>query len=115
MGVPDLFDERTFKVSPAEWGQHLLRYHTGQFVDGFREHRVVWAIVNTVLMSEAKGKGHAVHRNVLRRQGHRLVGGSVMTRNELRRLLQDEDALRGMVNQVMVVGRDVPSTAMQMS
>ena len=51
----------------------------------------------------------------MRRQGHRLVGGAVMTRNELRSVLQDEDALRGMVNQVMVVGRDVPSSPMQMS
>ena len=48
---------------PAEWVQHLLRCDTGQFVDGRREHRVVWAMVNTVLLSEAAGKGFAVVAN----------------------------------------------------
>ena len=114
MGVADLHDSRTWTVSPAEWVQHILRLSTGQFVDSRREHRVIWAMVNTVLLSEAAGKGFAVHRSIMKRQGHRLVGGSVLTRSELRAMIENEESIRAMVNQVMVVGRDVRSTPMQM-
>ena len=68
-GIADLYDDRLWKVAPWEWAQHMLRYWTGHFVSKRREHRVVWAIVNTVLMHEAAGKGVAVHRSVMRRQG----------------------------------------------
>ena len=107
MGIADLYDRRTWTVSPAEWVQHMLRLSTGQFVDGRREHRVVWAMVNTVLLAEAAGKGFAVHRSVMKRQGHRLVGASVLTRSELRAMIENEESVRSMVNQVMVIGRDV--------
>ena len=107
MGIADLYDERPVPVSPAEWVQHMLRYFTGQFVSSRREHRVVWAMVNTVLLSEAAGKGVAVHRNVLRRQGHRLVGGAVLTASRLRDMIQNEESARSIVNQIQVLGRDV--------
>ena len=80
MGIADLFDQRPVKVTPQEWAQHLLRYHTGQFVNGLRGHRVLWCIVNAVLLSEARGKGFAVQRNVMRRMGCRVVGHDLMTR-----------------------------------
>ena len=44
-------------VTAAEWMQHMIRYHTGQFVCGARGHRIVWAMVDTVLIGEASGKG----------------------------------------------------------
>ena len=115
MGIADLYDSRPVPVTPAEWAQHLLRYWTGQFVSSAREHRVVWAMVNTVLLSEAAGKGAAVHRSVLRRQGFRLVGGEVLTKSRLRAMLRNEEEARAIVNQVMVIGKDVRSTPMQMS
>ena len=49
-----------------------MRYHTGQFVHGLRGHRVLWAMVNTLLLREAAGKGYAVRRKVMRRQGGRI-------------------------------------------
>ena len=56
-----------------------------------------------------------MYPNVLRRQGYRLVGGALLTRHEVRRVFQDENAFSGLVNQVIIVGPDVPSTDMQMS
>ena len=73
MGIGDLHEERIWKVSGPEWLQHLLRFWTGHFVDGQDCHRCVWAMVNSVLMAEAAGKGFAVHRNVMRRLGGRVV------------------------------------------
>ena len=55
MGIADLHDPRVRAVTPQEWAQHLLRYHTGQFVSGLRGHRVVWAIVNALLLSSGFG------------------------------------------------------------
>ena len=98
MGIADLHDDRVLKVSPAEWVQHMLRYHTGHFVHGLRGHRVVWAMVNTLLMGEAAGKGFAVHRNVLRRQGGRLRGAELLTKGRLREMLEDEQAVRSLVH-----------------
>ena len=112
MGIVDLHDPRTHKVSPQDWAQHLLRYHTGHFVHGLRGHRVVWAIVNAVLLSEARGKGYAVQRNVLRRIGCRMVGHHHMSRGELRDLMGQKDGVRSIVHQLMSVGRDVRATPM---
>ena len=80
MGIADLYDPRVRAVTPQEWAQHLLRYHTGQFVCGLRGHRVVWAIVNAVL------EFFAVQRNVMRRMGCRMVG---QVGEEARQLGQD--------------------------
>ena len=113
MGVGDLRDERPRKVTTAEWVQHMLRYHWGQFVNGMRGHRVVWAMVNSMLLEEAGGKGFAVHRNVMRREGGRLRGGEGLTREGLRRMLDDEDMVRRLVHELMTVGKDVRSTPMQ--
>ena len=112
MGIADLYDARTLPISPAEWVQHMIRYHTGQFVHGSRGHRVIWAMVNTVLIGEASGKGFAVHRNLLRRQGFRSLGSQVLTKGRLRAMLEDEEAIRSIVHQLMVVGRDVRTTPM---
>ena len=112
MGIADLHDPRVRAVTPQEWAQHLLRYHTGQFVSGLRGHRVVWAIVNAVLVSEARGKGFAVQRNVMRRMGCRMAGQSPMTRGELRELMGQEEGVRGIVHQLMTVGKDVRATPM---
>ena len=43
------------------------------------------------------------------------MGSSVLTRSELRAMIENEESVRSMVNHVMVVGRDVRSTPMQMS
>ncbi len=112
MGIADLHDPRVRPATPQEWAQHLLRYHTGQFVCGLRGHRVVWAIVNAVLVSGARGKGFAVQRNVMRRMGCRMVGQSPMTRGELRTLMGQEEGVRGIVHQLMTVGKDVRATPM---
>jgi len=114
MGVGDLYDSlRLLKVSAAEWVQHLLRYWTGHFVGGMRGQRVVWAIVNTLLLEEARSRGFGIYRNVMRRVGYGLEGGGVLTKARLREMLNDEDQARVLVNQLMNVGRDVRSTPMQ--
>ncbi len=87
MGIADLYDPCVRAVTPQEWAQHLLRYHTGQFVCGLHGHRVVRAIVNAVLVLEARGKGFAVQRNVVRRMGCRMAGQSPMTPGELREMM----------------------------
>ena len=77
MGIGDLHEERPRKVSPEVWVQHLLRYRTGHFAGGPRKQRVLWALVNVLLLSEARGRGYAIFRNVVRRTGLGLTGGRV--------------------------------------
>ena len=113
MGVADLSDERPRKVSTVEWVQHLLRYRWGQFARGGRGHRVLWAMVNRMLLEEARGKGYAVQRNVMRREGFRLRGVEVLTRAGLRRMMEDGEVVRRLVHELMSVGRTVRSTPMQ--
>ena len=57
MGIADLYEERPRHVSAEVWVQHLLRYRTGQFVGGPRKQRVLWAMVNVLLLSEARSRG----------------------------------------------------------
>merc|ERR1712032_1238046 len=68
MGVANLYEDpgRPWKVSVEDWVQHLLRYRTGQFVRGVRGQRVLWAMVNTLLLTEARGKGFGIYRNTVR-------------------------------------------------
>ena len=80
MGIGGLHDDTPRQVSPAEHVQHLLRLLSGRVVNGLRGHRLVWALVNSVLVGEAAGKGFAVHRNVMRRLGGRVTGASVDAR-----------------------------------
>ena len=87
MGIGDLHEERPKKVSIEEWVQHLLRYWTGHFVGGLRGQRVVWSMVNALLLSEARSRGHGIYRNVLRRVGFRVEGGCVLTKRKLKELL----------------------------
>jgi hypothetical protein len=60
MGIGDLHEQRHHKVSVDEWVQHMLRYRTGQFVGGLRGQRVVWSMVNALLLSEARSRGFAM-------------------------------------------------------
>ena len=115
MGIGGLHSDTPRPVSPAEHVQHLLRLLSGRVVNGLRGHRLVWALVNSVLVGEAAGKGFVVHRNVMRRLGGRVEGTSVLTRRRLRELMESEETARSIVGQLMSVGRDVRSTPMQRS
>ena len=117
MGLADPCDpDRPRDVSRKEHVQHLLRYRTGHFVEGRRGHRVIWTLVNSELINEAAGKGFAVHSCVMKRlRGGVVDCGSVLTRAQLRDIMKDEAAVRTMVNQLTVMGRDVRSTPMQWS
>ncbi len=115
MGLGDPYGERPMKVTVVEAVQHLLRHKDGLCVDGRRGHRVLWALVNTVLLDEAAGKGFAVHRNVMRRQGRGLEGRAVLTKRQLKEMMDSEETARALVYQLMSVGRDVRSTTMQWS
>ena len=75
MGIADLYEERPRPVSAAVCVQHLLRYRTGQCLGGARGQRVLWAMVNTLLLTEARGRGFGIYRNVVRRVGLGLEGG----------------------------------------
>ena len=114
MGIGDMYEERPRKVSAEEWVQHMIRYRTGQFVGGPRGQRVLWAMVNMLLLSEARGKGWGIYRNTVRRGGLGMEeGGRVMTKGRLRAILADEHRARILVGQLSTVGRDVRSTTMQ--
>jgi len=114
MGIADMYDQRLLDdVSGAQWVQHMLRHSSGMCVQGLRGHREVWAFVNTLLLEEAYGKGFAVQRNVMRRIGGRVVGHKITTKAQLREMIEDEQAVRTLVHQLMSVGRDVRSTPMQ--
>ena len=105
MGIGGLHDEQVlqgaFQVSPAEHVQHLLRLMSGRVVNGLRGHRLVWALVNSVLAGEAAGKGFVVHRNVMRRLGGRVEGTSVLTRRRLRELMESEETARSIAGQLI--------------
>ena len=117
-GAADPHDDsmRKVPVSQSECVQHLLRYCTGHTVEGLRGHRFVWALVNSMLVSEASQKNYAVYRSVLRRLGGRVgfraTGGEVLRKSQLREMIETEHTMRTVVNQLMTVGRDVRSTPM---
>ena len=67
MGVGDPREMRPVEVKREEHAQHMLRLVNGQCVSGCRHHRLVWALVNGVMLEEAGGKGFAVQRVVLKR------------------------------------------------
>ena len=56
MGIADMYEDRTHKVQPADYVQHMLRHYSRAFVNGARGHRVLWALVNTSLLQEARQK-----------------------------------------------------------
>ena len=110
MGTADLFDARPVEVPPQEWLQHMLRYWTGHFVKSQGGQRVVWAMVNTVLVMEASKRGFAVFKNVRRRMGWGVGGfggAEVLTRARLREMKESEDLMRTLVYQLTTVGRDL--------
>ena len=80
MGVSDPFDQRPRDVPFAECVQHLLRLRSGVAVHGRHGHRLVWALVNALLILESAGKGFAVHRVSMRRIRGRVHGLEVLTR-----------------------------------
>eukprot|EP00959_Pyramimonas_sp_CCMP1952_P453648 9468566-Pyramimonas_sp.AAC.1 len=114
MGIGDIYEERPRKVTAAEWVQHLIRYRTGQFVGGPRGQRVLWAMVNMLLLSEARSKGWGIYRNTVRRGAFGMLeAGRILTKGRLRAILADEGRARILVGQLSTVGRDVRSTTMQ--
>lgn len=78
-----------------------------------RGQRVVWAMVNTLLLTEARSLAFGIYRNIMCRVGYGLDGGGVLPKARLREILSDEDQIRVLVNQLMTVGRDVRCTRMQ--
>ena len=113
MGIGDLFDpSRPRPVSARVWVQHLLRLWGGTCVHGLRGHRLVWAMVNALLLTETRGKGHVVQKNAVRRMGVRLGSEEPLTRAQLQELVRDEGAASKLVHTLMVVGQDVRSTPM---
>ena len=73
MGIGGLYDDlRSEERRPSArvWAQHLLRLWGGWCVHGLRGHRLVWAIVNTVLLQETRGKGFAAQKAARKRLGY---------------------------------------------
>ena len=88
MGIGGLFDDvrdeesTSLRRVPARvWAQHLFRLWDGSCVHGLRGHRLVWAVMNTVLLEEARGKGYIVQRC---RGTHGRENGSVYACDESR-------------------------------
>ena len=58
MGIGGLYDDKRERPPTARlWAQHMLRLWGGWCVHGLHGHRLVWALVNTVLLEESRGKG----------------------------------------------------------
>ncbi len=114
MGVADLHDEREIPVTAAEYTQHIFRL---PWTWGPHGDRLAWALVNTVLLQEARGKGFAVYRQAMRRYGRfgRHGGRQVLTKARLQEMLSQEDTARALVGSISRMGRDVRSTPMQWS
>ena len=74
---------------------------------------MAWALQNIVLLHEARGKSHAVHKQMLRRCAGQIQGRDVMTKAKLRSLLEREDTARALIGSISTMGRDVRSTPMQ--
>ena len=102
MGEGDLYDStRPIPVTAPEWAQHMLRYARGTLVKDLQGQRVVWAIVNHVLLQEARGKGFVVHQNVMRRIGNvggRVVGRAPLQRSQLLRIMDDTSEMRALIH-----------------
>ena len=120
MGIGGLFDDvrdeegTSLRSVPARvWAQHLFRLWDGSCVHGLRGHRLVWAVMNTVLLEEARGKGYIVQRNTVGRMGARMDPHMHVTKAELRKVLEDEELVRSLVNSLMKVGQNVRTTPMQ--
>ena len=73
---------------------------------------MAWALVNTALLHEARGKSFAVYRQAMRRYGNRLGGQQPRTKARLREMLANEDQARAIAGSISRVGRDVRSTSM---
>ena len=115
MGIGGLYDDMRHELrrpTARQWAQHLLRLWGGWCVHGLRGHRLVWAIVNTVLLQETRGKSYIVQKAALRRLGYP-AGEAPMTREELKAVLHHEETAGSVVNCLMKVGSSVRSTPMQ--
>ena len=112
MGIADLHDDRPIDVSAAEYVQHLFRL---PWTWGPHGDRLAWALVNTVLLQEARGKSFAVYRQAVRRYGRCFAGQQVLTKGKLRELLCNEHQARAVVGSITAMGRDIRSTSMHWS
>ena len=111
MGIADLYDDRDIPVTPAEYVQHIFRL---PWTWGPHEERLAWALLDTVLLAEARGKGFAVYRQAMRRYGRfgRHSDRQVLTKAQLCEMLHREDTARALVGSIQNCGRDVRSTPM---
>ena len=101
MGIGGLFDDvrdeesTSLRRVPARvWAQHLFRLWDGSCIHGLRGHRLVWAVMNTVLLEEARGKGYIVQRNSVGRMGARMDPYMHVTKAQLLKVLEDEELVR---------------------
>ena len=118
MGIGDLHEskkDRPVEVSGPEWLQHMLRLGSRHMFEGEDGARCVWAMVNTILISEAAGKGFVVHKQVMKRFGSRVCGNEVLSKTRLRELLNSEETARALVYNLQNIGRDVRTTPMHWS
>ena len=111
MGIADLYDARDIPVTPAEYVQHVFRL---PWTWGPHGERLAWALLDTVLLAEARGKGFAAYRQAMRRYGRfgRHDERQVLTKAQLCEMLQREDTARALVGSIQNCGRDVRSAPM---
>ena len=112
MGLADPNADRKFKVPSLEYNQHMIRHSSGSFVNGSRGHRVLWALVNSQLLEEARSKCCGVYRVALKKVGGRVLGLAHITKGQLQNMLHDEQQSRMLGHLLMSIGRDVRSTPM---
>ncbi len=115
MGVADMYEDRVYSVPPAEYVQHMLRHCSRAFVNGSRGHRVLWALVNSQMLHEARQKVFGVYRTALKKIGGKVVGLAHISKAQIRKIMDDESQCRMLGGLLMSIGRDVRSTPMSWS
>ena len=87
--------------STVDWVQHVLRYHTGHFLQSVRGHRVVWALFNVSLQDVAHKKGALLHKQ---------SQCTALTKRALKALVNSRDDL---IRSMTTRGAEIPTTSMQ--
>ena len=100
-GVGDLYQPRLRNdFSTVDWAQRQLQYYDGRCISSVRGNRFTWAIFNEALRETSHATGRLVHRN---------VNESILTKAELRELL---DGRSDLVQKLSLFGADIPTTPM---
>ncbi len=115
MAFADMYEIRVFSAPLAEYVQHMLRHCSRAFVNGSRGHWVLWALVHSQILYEARHKSSAVYRTALKKIGGYIVRLSHISKALIMMIMDDESQFRMLGGLLMTIGGDVRSTLVSWS